>query len=267
MKNTSLKTALIAIALIGLAGCSASGGSKVSAYDTSPPAPTVLDSFSWDEVSRYVNKQVNSADSNLHASITEDTSAKSVKNHFSRDLGTIDIVTQSGLKMATGTVGLYQMEHSAISTAHIRGVDTDHSHIFSDAGNTLHLLTILGETTSQLPSTLGSVNYTGLAAFADQNGLFNYNIDFNKKVGHGTITEISDTTITLNEVNLSNQVSLGNRSGIGAKGGTASTRANAREFNYDLLLMGPNAEEIVGVIHKYTDGEYNPGDLLFGGKR
>ena len=86
----------------------------------------------------------------------------------------------------------------------------------------------LGQSTKTLPSA-GSFNYKGVAFNENERGNLDYTINFDTKMGSGSISGLNETgKITLHESNI-------------------VKRDNA---TYDLGIFGPNANEIAGIVTK-----------------
>ena len=107
--------------------------------------------------------------------------------------------------------------------------------------------------------TAGTAEYLGKAFSKDGSGDLSYTINFDKRTGFGSITEIGGTgAISLSEGKLG-KVSLGgqNITGIDA----AASSASGTSGRYTLGLFGKAAEEIAGLL-KLSDI-----NIGFGGQR
>lgn len=285
MKNTSLKAGFLILATIGLVGCGSSGGSKTSASDTAtalPPHAILADlaklntqslaasiSELLDEESLHVNEN-----DTLRVSLTPngrssfgELSQLIPVGSFKRDLASFAAHSGGQDALVTGDVGIYRLKHSAISAIKITDVYEGSALAAEFPVGSLHALAVYGDPTVNFPEQLGSkVDYRGNAFNAESVGTLSYSVDFSSKTGEGSIIGLGPKLI-LDKASLG-RISDGKVHGIGTDAGTVSFEIVGKDdrLAYDLMLMGPNAEELVGSVSSNGHPEII-GDIIFGGSR
>ncbi|UOO77448.1 factor H binding family protein [Neisseria sp. Dent CA1/247] len=110
---------------------------------------------------------------------------------------------------------------------------------------------INGEATQKLP-TEGKYTYKGAAFGRNETGSLTYNVDFEKRVGSGTVTGLNETgTIELKEAGIVHTAITNALDGTqvrahGVRGETMSEKLGRGDYN--LHFFGNNAEEVAGKV-------------------
>ena len=107
-----------------------------------------------------------------------------------------------------------------------------------------------GQSTKTLPSA-GSFNYKGVAFNENERGNLDYTINFDTKMGSGSINGLNETgKIILHESNIvKRDYDTEEFSHYGVVEGKATLEKQGNA-TYDLGIFGPNANEIAGVVTK-----------------
>ena len=108
----------------------------------------------------------------------------------------------------------------------------------------------LGQSTKTLPSA-GSFNYKGVAFNENERGNLDYTINFDTKMGSGSISGLNETgKITLHASNIvKRDYDTEEFSHYGVVEGKATLEKQGNA-TYDLGIFGPNANEIAGIVTK-----------------
>lgn len=174
-----------------------------------------------------------------------------------QEKGTAKISGETYTATMKSKLHLYQQPYSIIAGMQRLGGSVTGSDIGDpiDPIN-LDIDTVKGQTTQALP-TAGIYNYSGIAFTQDEQGKLDYQVDFDKHIGSGSITGITEAgKITLETGNIG-KLSHTNFdksvvSGHGITGAAKSERHG--EGTYKLGFFGPNAEEIAGVVEQKNQG-------------
>lgn len=150
-------------------------------------------------------------------------------------------------------VYLFKQDYSLITGVYNKNVTTVLNGHTETKPIGAYLTRTRGTHTEKLPTT-GKFNYSGSGKVGSQSGVqevnFNYNIDFDAKIGSGRLGDI-----TLLEGNIDkNHVIDGKATAAGSFGG-----------HYRVGIFGPDAAEIVGSVELGNDKEHVGG--VFGGTK
>ena len=113
--------------------------------------------------------------------------------------------------------------------------------------------TLVGSYTQTLPSA-GIYNYAGLAFNQNEQGSLKYSVNFDKRVGSGSITGLQSTgKITLNEGSIKKMPDDFNLPFYGIESSASVEKDATGQYEYGVAFFGPNAEEIAGLVSKGED--------------
>ena len=153
-----------------------------------------------------------------------------------------------------GTIRLYKQKYSVVAGMQANNIQiTGEGKTFTGNAAPFDVDTLVGSYTQTLPSA-GIYNYAGLAFNQNEQGSLKYSVNFDKRVGSGSITGLQSTgKITLNEGSIKKMTNDFNLPSYGIESSASVEKDATGQYKYGVAFFGPNAEEIAGLVDKGED--------------
>ena len=183
-----------------------------------------------------------------HGNIDFATLGNGLKRVDVTETATANINGQNHKVTRTSKLHLYQQPYSIVTFTRVTGGQVGNlGKIEKDEFDSYYTL---GQSTKTLPSA-GSFNYKGVAFNENERGNLDYTINFDTKMGSGSISGLNETgKITLHESNIvKRDYDTEEFSHYGVVEGKATLEKQGNA-TYDLGIFGPNANEIAGIVTK-----------------
>ena len=183
-----------------------------------------------------------------HCNIDFATLGNGLKRVDVTETATANINGQNHKVTRTSKLHLYQQPYSIVTFTRVTGGQV--GNLGKIEKGEFDSYYTLGQSTKTLPSA-GSFNYKGVAFNENERGNLDYTINFDTKMGSGSISGLNETgKITLHESNIvKRDYDTEEFSHYGVVEGKATLEKQGNA-TYDLGIFGPNANEIAGIVTK-----------------